>query len=103
MQVIERNLHMRTSVLIGICLLSSNLLAAEKSVRLVLPAQAGAVVENAGKVFTRQIQQRCEAKVVIGSEAPLTAELAEYLHQRPGRSPATQGLRLASLILVFSL
>ena len=47
-----------------------------KSVRLLLPAQAGPVVENTGKVFTRQVQQRCEAKVVTGGKAPLTVELA---------------------------
>ncbi|MFZ9935966.1 MAG: hypothetical protein ACO3JG_02785, partial [Luteolibacter sp.] len=47
-----------------------------KSVRLVLPAQAGPVVENVGKVFARQVQQRCEAKVVTGGDAPLTVELA---------------------------
>jgi hypothetical protein len=49
---------------------------ATKSVRLVLPAQAGPVVENTSKVFTRQVQQRCEAKVVTGGAAPLTVELA---------------------------
>ena len=74
---------MRISIWIGLCLLSSNLLAAEvqpaavKSVRLVLPAQAGPVVENTGKVFARQVQQRCEAKVVMSGNAPLTVELAE--------------------------
>ena len=71
---------MRISIWIGLCLLSSNLLADEvqpaavKSVRLVLPAQAGPVVENTGKVFARQVQQRCEAKVVTAGDAPLTVE-----------------------------
>ena len=45
-------------------------------VRLVLPAQAGPVGENIRRVFARQIQQRCEAKVVTGGNAPLTVELA---------------------------
>ena len=47
-----------------------------KSVRLVLPAQAGPVVEHTGRIFTRQVQQRCEATVVTGGDAPLTVELA---------------------------
>ena len=77
--------------LIGLCLLSTTLLAVEgqsvtanpspkaeavKSVRLVLPAQAGPVVENIGQLVARQIQQRCEAKVIKEGEAPLTVELA---------------------------
>ena len=63
-------------VMIGGGLLISNLLADEvqpvavTSVRLVLPAQAGPVVENAGKVFARQVQQRCGAKVVTAGEIP---------------------------------
>ena len=62
-------------------LLSFNLRAEEKpplavkSVKLVIPAEAGPVVENTGKVFTRQIQQRCEAKVITTGNAPLTVEL----------------------------
>ncbi|MCX5653077.1 MAG: hypothetical protein NTY65_00280 [Planctomycetota bacterium] len=47
-----------------------------KSVRLVLPPQPGPVVENIGRVFARQIQQRCEAKVITAGDAPLTVELA---------------------------
>ena len=49
---------------------------ATKSVRLVLPPRTGPVVENTGKVFTRQVQQRCEARVVMSGKAPLTVELA---------------------------
>jgi len=49
---------------------------AVKSVRLILPAQPGPVVEHIGQVVARQIQQRCEAKVVKDGEAPLTVELA---------------------------
>ena len=73
---------MRISVLIGLCLLSLNLLAAEvqpsavKSVRLILPKRPGPVVENTGKVFARQVQQRCEAKVVMSGKVPLTVEMA---------------------------
>ena len=69
-------------VRIGGGVLISNLLADEvqpvavTSVRLVLPAQAGPVVENAGKVFARQVQQRCGAKVVTAGEALLTVEFA---------------------------
>ena len=46
-----------------------------KSVRLVLPGDASPVVKNIGAVFTRQIQQRCEAKVVADGTVPLTVEL----------------------------
>ena len=73
---------MSIPILIGLCLLSSNLLAAEvqsaavKSVRLILPPRRGPVAENTGKVFTRQVQQRCEAKVVTAGRAPLMVELA---------------------------
>ena len=77
--------------LICLCLLSSTLLAADgqsvtanpspkaeavKSVRLALPANASPVVNSIGGVFTRQVQQRCEAKVGRDGEAPLTVELA---------------------------
>jgi len=50
--------------------------AATKSVRLALPPQPGPVVENVGQILTRQIQQRCEAKVKTSGDAPLTVELA---------------------------
>jgi len=49
---------------------------AVKSVRLVLPGDASPVVKNIGAVFTRQVQQRCEAKVITTGDAPLTVELA---------------------------
>ena len=61
---------MRISILIMLGLLSFNLRAEEqqpvavKSVKLVVPAQAGRVVENTGKVFARQVEQPCEAKVI---------------------------------------
>ena len=72
---------MRISILIVMGLLSFNLRAEEKpplavkSVKLVIPAEAGPVVENTGRVFTRQVQQRCEAKVITTGNAPLTVEL----------------------------
>ena len=37
---------------------------AVKSLRLILPPQPDPVVENIGRVFVRQIQSRCEARVV---------------------------------------
>jgi hypothetical protein len=49
---------------------------AVKSVRLILPPQPSPVVENIGRVFVRQIESRCEAKVVDRGESPLTVELA---------------------------
>lgn len=47
-----------------------------KSVRLALPPQADAVVVNIGRVFTRQIESRCDVKVVTEGDAPLTVELS---------------------------
>jgi hypothetical protein len=73
---------MRISIWIVFGLLGFNLLAAEnqpravKSVRLILPEQPGPVVEHIGQVVARQIEQRCEAKVVKDGEAQLTVELA---------------------------
>jgi hypothetical protein len=48
---------------------------AVKSIRLVLPPQPGPVVENIARVFARQVQSRCDAKVVTQGETPLTVEL----------------------------
>ena len=48
---------------------------ATKSVRLVFPPGQGSVVGNVGRVFARQIQQRCETKVITAGDAPLTVEL----------------------------
>jgi hypothetical protein len=47
-----------------------------KSVRLILPAQPGPVLDHIGEVMARQIQERCEAKVGKGVDAKLTVELA---------------------------
>jgi hypothetical protein len=49
---------------------------AVRSLRLVLPPQPDPVVENVGRVFTRQVQSRCDARVLTQGEAPLTVELA---------------------------
>ena len=47
-----------------------------KSVRVALPEKPSPVVENIGRVFTRQVQQRCDAKVLATGEAPVLVELA---------------------------
>ncbi len=47
-----------------------------KTVRLMLPSPSSPVVENIGRVFARQVQERCDAKVVATGDAPLTVELA---------------------------
>ena len=47
-----------------------------KSVWLVVPEQAGPVVENIGRVFARQMQRRCEAQIVTAGAAPVRVELA---------------------------
>jgi hypothetical protein len=49
---------------------------ATKSVLLVLPSGQEPVVGTIGEVVRRQIQQRCEAKVIATGNAPLTVELA---------------------------
>ena len=69
---------MRVATWITVGLLSASLQAAEaaKSVQLVLPKEAAPVVKHLGEVFERQVRQRCEAKVVTDSDAPLTVELA---------------------------
>ena len=46
-----------------------------KNVRVMLPAHPGPMMENIGKVFVRQVQQRCVAKVMTDGDAPLTVEL----------------------------
>ena len=48
----------------------------ETSVRLVLPADATPVVKNLCTLLTRQIQQRCDAKVETSGEAKLMVEMA---------------------------
>jgi hypothetical protein len=49
---------------------------AVKSLRLVLPPRPDPAVENVGRVFARQVQSRCDARVLAQGEAPLTVELA---------------------------
>jgi hypothetical protein len=48
---------------------------AVKSVHLVLPPQPSPVVENIARVLIRQIESRCDAKVVRQGQSPLTVEL----------------------------
>jgi hypothetical protein len=69
---------MRIATLITLGLFCSSLQAVEaaKSVRLVLPKEATPVVKHIGQVFERQVQQRCEAKVLLQGEAPVKVELA---------------------------
>lgn len=47
-----------------------------KTVRVVLPEQAGDVLGNVADVLARQVAQRCDARVVTDGEAPLIVELA---------------------------
>jgi hypothetical protein len=47
-----------------------------KSLRLVLPPQPDPAVERIAGIFTRQVQQRCDARVTIQGEGPLAVELA---------------------------
>lgn len=47
-----------------------------KTVRLVLPEGIGPVMKNIAVVFARQVESRCDAKVVMNGKALLTVELA---------------------------
>jgi hypothetical protein len=47
-----------------------------KTIRFETPKPTDAVIENIAHVFARQIESRCEAKVVSQGEAELTVELA---------------------------
>ena len=47
-----------------------------RSLRLILPPQPNGVVLNIGRVFTRVVQSRCDARVVTKDGAPLVVELA---------------------------
>jgi hypothetical protein len=50
---------------------------AAKSLRLVLPPQPTPVIENIARVFVRQVQSRCDARVVTQGEAPLVVKCAQ--------------------------
>lgn len=47
-----------------------------RSVRLLLPSGPSPMVRNIGRILDRQIRQRCEARVILSGDAPLTLELA---------------------------
>jgi hypothetical protein len=47
-----------------------------KSLRLIIPPRPGPVVENIGRVFTRHVESRCDARVADQGDAPLAVELA---------------------------
>jgi hypothetical protein len=65
-----------TIALILFCITAEARGEAVKSLRLALPPQAGPVVEKIGRVFVRQIESRCEAKVLAQGDSPLVVELA---------------------------
>jgi hypothetical protein len=67
---------MSVALLALVCIAAEVHGEAVKSLRLVLPPQPGPVVENIGRVFARQVQSRCNAKVVRQGEAPLVVKLA---------------------------
>jgi hypothetical protein len=65
-----------TVALTLLCVVAEARAEAVKSIRLVLPPQPGPVVENIGRLFARQIESRCDAKVVTTGASPLVVELA---------------------------
>ncbi len=68
--------HLTVAALLSSSLASASAAEPVKNIRVILPAQSGTVAENIGKVFVRQVQQRCEAKVMMDGDAPFTVELA---------------------------
>ena len=60
-----------------------------RSVRVVLPPRAGSVAQRAGQIFSRQINEWCDARVVTSGDATLSVELAV----EPGIG--TEGYRIA--------
>jgi hypothetical protein len=59
------------------------------SVRVVLTPGLGTVAQNAARVFARQVEQRCGAKVLTSGEAPFVVELAVE------RGAGPEGFRIA--------
>jgi len=47
-----------------------------RSIRLALPAQPNPLIGHIAGVFTRQLAERCEAKVTTSGDAPARVELA---------------------------
>ena len=69
----------RAVVLAGLLLSNSALAAAAdvaRQVHLVLPRPTSEVVRHIAEVFQRQVQQRCQAKIVTSGDSPLKVELA---------------------------
>jgi hypothetical protein len=46
------------------------------AVRVILSPELGSIARNAARVFARQVEQRCGAKVVSSADAPFVIELA---------------------------
>jgi hypothetical protein len=67
---------MSAIVVVFACIMAEARGEAVKSLRLVLPAQSDAVVEHIGRVFARQVESRCDAKVVSRGESPIIVEFA---------------------------
>jgi hypothetical protein len=64
-----------TIALTLLCLAAEARAETVKSIRLVLPPQPGPVAENIGRLFARQIESRCDAKIITSGASPLTVEL----------------------------
>jgi hypothetical protein len=62
--------------LLLVCVTSEANGEAVKLLRLVLPPQPDPIVANVARVFVRQVQSRCDARVVSQGAAPLTVNLA---------------------------
>ena len=69
---------------------------AVQTLRLIRPPPPDPVVEHVQRVFTRQVQSRCDARVVAQGEAALTVEPACV----PSPS-ARSNRRISHLLAVF--
>jgi len=70
------NMRIWALIVLGFLSVSLHAVEAVKSVRLVLPKDASTVAKNIEQVFVRQVQQRCEAKVLLQGEAQVNVEMA---------------------------
>jgi hypothetical protein len=75
-EAMKRSIQSSLGALLVLLLASWAFAQTAKTVRVVLPQQADAVVRNIVGVLARQVAQRCDASVVTDGEAPLKVELA---------------------------
>jgi hypothetical protein len=58
------------------CISSQKHWEAVKTIKLEFPSSPTPLVENIGRIFSRQVHSRCEAQVITKDKAPLTVKLS---------------------------